>query len=350
MNHKIKIVRTNRELACPHIDSALRAIGAELILLPDNVSESQLVDEVREADLLLMCYTPITANVINEARKLKGIIKYGVGIDAIDIQAAKSRQIPIANIPAYAEETVAEGAFAMLIALAKKLLPIHHTMQTKGWAWPTSPWMGNDIAGKTLGIIGLGRIGRNMARMAGAGFRANVLGYDPHVSEDTMGEAGVQKQADLHMMLRRCDFVSVHCVLNDDTHHLLGEAEFESMKSTALLINTSRGAVINEQALLQALQAKQISGAGLDVFSQEPLSLSDHPLSEMYQMDNVILTPHLTFYTQESMQRLEAETLMRCFEVLEGRLMQVSSQDPRLLSQEYGVIFNSEYELTRPVR
>ena len=339
MENKIKIVRTDRELECPEVDSALRASGAELVLLPESVSESRLVEAVRDADLLLMCYTPITARVINKTEKLKAIIKYGVGIDAIDIDAAKARRIPVVNIPEYAEETVAEGAFTMMIALAKKLVPIHNAMQQEGWAWPESRWLGGDIAGKTLGIIGTGRIGRSMARMAGSGFRAKVLGYDPGVSEEAMRDAGISKVESLHDMLGDCDFVSVHCVLNDDTYDLVGEAEFACMKPTAFLINTCRGAVVNEQAMLNALKAGRIAGAGLDVYCQEPVAHSGHALSELYAMSNVILMPHLTFYTRESMQRLEQETLQRCFEALEGKPLRVKSRDPRLLSQEHGVRF-----------
>jgi D-3-phosphoglycerate dehydrogenase len=339
VENKIKIVRTDRELECPEVDSALRASGAELVLLPESVSESRLVEAVRDADLLLMCYTPITARVINKTEKLKAIIKYGVGIDAIDIDAAKARRIPVVNIPEYAEETVAEGAFTMMIALAKKLVPIHNAMQQEGWAWPESRWLGGDIAGKTLGIIGTGRIGRSMARMAGSGFRAKVLGYDPGVSEEAMRDAGISKVESLHDMLGDCDFVSVHCVLNDDTYDLVGEAEFACMKPTAFLINTCRGAVVNEQAMLNALKAGRIAGAGLDVYCQEPVAHSGHALSELYAMSNVILMPHLTFYTRESMQRLEQETLQRCFEALEGKPLRVKSRDPRLLSQEHGVRF-----------
>ena len=147
MKNTTRIVRTDRELECPEVDSALRASGAELVLLPESVSEAELVEEARAADLLLMCYTPITAKVIENAAKLKAIVKYGVGIDAIDIDAAKARRIPVVNIPEYAEETVAEGAFAMMIALAKQLIPIHNAMQEDGWAWPESRWLGGDIAG-----------------------------------------------------------------------------------------------------------------------------------------------------------------------------------------------------------
>ncbi len=334
-----KIVRTDQELECPRIDEVLRARGAELVLLPDAVSEDRLTQETRDADLLLMCYTPVTARVIGEARKLKGIIKYGVGIDAIDIEAAKSRGIPVVNIPEYAEETVAEGAFAIMIALAKKLMPMHRAMQNEEWLWPTSRWMGSDLAGKTLGLVGVGRIGRSMARMAGAGFRIRVLGYDPHVGEADMRAAGVEKLTGLRGMLAQCDFVSVHCVLNAETRHLIGEAELGCMKPTASLINVSRGAIIDEAALLRALREKRIAAAGLDAYSQEPLARSGHPLSGLYSMDNVVLMPHLTFYTREAMQRLEDETLERCFEVLEGRPVLVKSKDPRLTSQSRGVTF-----------
>ncbi|MCP4979462.1 MAG: C-terminal binding protein [Gammaproteobacteria bacterium] len=337
----MKIVRTDRELECPQVDEALLATGAELVLLAESVSESELVEAVRDADLLLMCYTAITAEVINSATRLKAIIKYGVGIDAIDIEAAKTRRIPIVNIPEYAEETVAEGAFSLMIALAKKLIPVHNTMQQDGWAWPTAIWMGGDLAGKTLGLIGVGRIGRSMARMAGSGFRMQVLGYSPHTSTEDMHNFGVARIEDLRDMLVQCDFVSVHCVLNEETRDLIGKAEFSSMKSSAFLINTSRGAVVNEQELLNALKTGQIAGAGLDVFSQEPVTQSGHLLSELYQMENVILMPHLTFYTRESMARLEAETLQRCFEALNGKPLQISSQDPRLLSQQHGVSFVS---------
>ena len=118
------IVRTDRELEMPRLDAALRAAGHELVLLPDGVSEEELARELLEAELLLMCYTPVTARAIESAAKLRGIVKYGVGIDAIDIEAAKRRGIAVVNVPEYAEETVAEGAFALLLALAKKLMPI----------------------------------------------------------------------------------------------------------------------------------------------------------------------------------------------------------------------------------
>jgi D-3-phosphoglycerate dehydrogenase len=337
MKKQIKIIRTDQELECPHLDKALRDTGANLVLLPDGISEADLILQSRDADLILMCYTPITAKVIDGAKKLKGIVKYGVGIDAIDITAARARNIPVVNIPEYAEETVAEGAFTLMIALAKKLVPMQAAMKTDGWIWPTADWIGSDISGKTVGLVGVGKIGKSMARMVGLGFGAKVLGYGPHTTKEEMSSVGVKKYDDLCEMIKECDFISIHCVLNKETHHLIGDKELRCMKPTAMLINVSRGAIVDEIALVKALQEGRISGAALDVYSQEPLNLSDHPMRDLFNMDNVILSPHLTFYTHEAMKRLEDETFERCLEVLEGRSVTLKSKDPRLTVQTHGV-------------
>jgi D-3-phosphoglycerate dehydrogenase / 2-oxoglutarate reductase len=335
----MKIVRTDAELELPRVDRRLREHGATLIVLPETTSTGELGDAMRDADLLLMCYASIPARVIDEATRLKGIVKYGVGIDAIDIDAAMRKGVPVVNVPEYAEETVAEGAVALMLALAKKFKPIEREMETRGWAWPTAPWLATDVAGKTLGLVGVGRIGTNVARMAGQGFRMKVLGFDPHVDAATMARIGVEKCDTLRDMLARCDIVSVHAVLSRETRHLLGERELAGMKRGAYLVNVSRGAIVDEAALVRALERKQIAAAALDVYEREPLARSAHPLSPLYAMDNVILWPHLTFYTAEAMQRLEDETLERCFEILEGRPVLVKSRDPRLRAQVTGVRF-----------
>ena len=180
--------------------------------------------------------------------------------------------------------------------------------------------------------------------MAGAGFRARVIGYDPSASRQEMAAAGVEKVDDLHDMLAQCDFVSIHCVLKPETRHLIGEPELRCMKRSAFLINSARGALVDEEALLAALKENRIAGAGLDVFSREPLSLSGHSLSELFEMDNVLLSPHLTFYTHEAMQRLEEEVLQRCREILSGQPVLVKSRDARLVSQRHGVVFGSQAE------
>jgi len=335
----MKVVRTDRELQMPRTDAWLRDAGHELVLLPDGVGEAALAEALAGAEILLMCYTPVTRRVIEAAPRLRGIVKYGVGIDAIDIPAAMEHGVAVVNIPEYAEETVAEGAFALMIALAKRLPALGAEMAEQGWAWPEPQWLGRDIAAATVGIVGLGRIGRSMARMAGAGFRARVIAYDPHVDAAAMHEAGAEKVADLHALLAQSDYVTLHATLGAGTRQMIGAAEFAAMKPGAVLINVARGALVDEAALVAALDSGHLGGAGLDVFSAEPLALDGHPLSTLFGRPNVILTPHLTFYTHEAMDRLERETMARCRELIEGRPVTVTSQDPRLRAQGAGVVF-----------
>ena len=332
-----KVVRTDRELEMSMVDEALRQWGAQLVILPDGTPADVLTRELADADVLLMCYAKITRSMLQGATRLKAIVKYGVGIDAIDIDAARERGIAVVNVPAYAEETVAEGAFSLLMGLFKRFKPLQHAMQTQGWAWPESRWLAQDLAGKTLGLVGCGRIGRSMARMAGA-FRMRVLAYDPHVPQSHW-PAGVQRCDSLAQMLPQCDAVSLHCVLNAQTRSLIGERELALMKTSAFFVNVSRGELVDEAALVAALQGGLIAGAALDVFGQEPLALQGHPMSALFGMDNVLLWPHLTFYTREAMQRLEDETLQRCWEALAGEPVTVSSMDPRLRAQTHGVRF-----------
>jgi D-3-phosphoglycerate dehydrogenase len=168
-----------------------------------------------------------------------------------------------------------------------------------------------------------------------------VLGFDPFVHCETMRRAGVEKCEHLTDLLPLADFVSLHAVLTPNTRHLIGRGELGLMKSSAILINVSRGALVDEAALVDALLSGRIAGAGLDVFSQEPLSLSGHPLSRLFDLPNVLLTPHLTFYTREAMERLERETLERCDELIDGRPVLVKSRDPRLRVQSHGVVFTN---------
>lgn len=337
----MKIVRTDAELHTPHIDRTLREWGHELVLLPDGISEQEFSTEIVDTDLLLMCYTPVTRSVLEAAGSLRGIVKYGVGIDAIDIDAAKARGIVVVNVPEYAEETVAEGAFALLIALAKKLMPLDRHMQDTGWAWPEPQWIGTDIAGKTVGLIGFGKIGRSMARMAGAGFRARVIAYDPYTPAEEMAVSDVEKVDDLQVLMRESDFVSIHCTLSPETRHLIGERELRAMKPGAFLINVSRGAIVDEAALTQVLNEGGIGGAGLDVFGCEPLNKTDHPMASLFDHPLVILSPHLTFYTEGAMTRLEAETLQRCNEILQGLPVTIKSTDLRLRGQDKLAVYQS---------
>ena len=325
----MKIVRTDAELVLPTLDDRLRQSGHDLVLLPDGVSEDVLCAELSDADILMMCYTPITRRVIEVAPKLRGIIKYGVGIDAIDIAAARDHGVTVVNTPEYAERTVAEGAFLLLLALRRKLPGLLGKMAQDGWAWPEARWLGNDIAGMTLGIVGLGRIGQSMARMAGAGFGARVVAYDPLQPQQVFDASGVTRVSSLDALLAMADAVSLHTVLNKETRHMIGAPELARMKPGALLVNVSRGELLDETALVEALDHGHLGGAGLDVFAREPLT-RDHPL---FDRPNVILLPHLTFWTVEAMARLEEDVEARLREMIEGRPVTIRSTDPRLKNQ-----------------
>jgi D-3-phosphoglycerate dehydrogenase len=324
----MKIVRTDAELHLPTLDARLRAEGHDLTLLPDGIPEDDLIAATRDVDILMMCYTPVTRRVIAAAPKLRGIVKYGVGIDAIDIPAAKEHGVTVVNVPEYAETTVAEGAFLLMLALLRKLPALTATMRNDGWTWPEPRWLGRDVAGLTLGIVGLGRIGQSMARMAGAGFGARILAHDPHQPDAVFAAAGAEKVPP-HDLLARSDVVSLHTVLTPETRHLIGAPELAAMKPSALLINVSRGELIDQPALVAALDAGRIAGAGLDVFAREPLTRA----SPLLGRDNVLLLPHLTFWTHEAMQRLEEDTYARLTELIEGRPVLVRSNDPRLQGQ-----------------
>ncbi|MEM9602449.1 MAG: C-terminal binding protein [Pseudomonadota bacterium] len=329
----MKIVRTDAELALPTLDARLTDAGHEIVLLPDGVSEDTLIAALADADILMMCYTPITRRVINAAPQLRGILKYGVGIDAIDIPAAKAHGIPVVNIPTYGERTVAEGAFLLLLALLRKLPALHETVQRTGWSWPEPRWLGRDMSGLTLGIVGFGRIGQALAHMARAGFGTRVLAYDPHQPDRIFTDATVERTNSLDTLLATADAVSLHAVLQPETRHLIGAAEFARMPPDALLINVSRGELVDEAALIDALDSGRLGGAGLDVYATEPLN-ANHPL---LGRPNVIALPHLTFWTADAMRRLEDDAHARLQEMITGAPVRVHSRDPRLQGQANAV-------------
>ncbi len=309
---KPKILRTDAELFI--IEQYMAELGAVAeVVTAENDTADVLARAAVDAEVILTCYAEIPARVIEAAPGLKGIVKYGVGVDNIDVEAATRAGVAVVNCPDYGSETVADHAFALLIGLARRLTVIDRAMREKAWVWPGPEFLAVDLTGKTLGLIGLGRIGRAMARR-GAGFGMELIASDPYVDAETMHDLGVEPAA-LDALLARADFVSIHCVLTPETRGLLGAGELARMKESAFLIDVSRGAIVDEAALVAALQGERIAGAGFDVFPDEPLK-PGHPL---LGMDTVILTPHLAWYTREAFERVERQTLDSILDVLAGR-------------------------------
>jgi D-3-phosphoglycerate dehydrogenase len=275
---------------------------------------AQLAEACREIEGLVTSSTPISAAMLEQAPHLRVVSTVGVGYDNIDVAACTRRGIMVTNTPGVVTEATADLSFALLIAVARRLVEADRYVRDGHWRhWAWGCMWGTDLVGKTLGILGFGRIGQAVARRA-RGFSMRVLYHDtqgPIANREQ--ELGAQF-VDRETLLREADFLSVHVPLAPDTHHLVSFAEFALMKPTAFLINTSRGKVVEEAALVEALKSKRIAGAGLDVFEFEP---QIHP--DLLAMPNVVVTPHMgtaTAETRLAMAMMAAENLL---DALSGR-------------------------------
>jgi len=285
--------------------------GIELVVI-QSYDEDALIAGCRDVDGILNQYAQLTGRIINSLEKCKIITRYGIGYDNIDVNAATGRGIVVTNVPVYALEEVAEHAIALLMALARKVVPLDISVKNKIWDYKIAKpaYM---ITGKTLGLVGFGNIARNVARRA-YGLGLHMLAYDPYIEKQEMDNFSVRK-VDLDELLRKSDFVSTHVPLMTSTRHMIGKREFELMKSSAYLINVSRGPVIDEKSLFEALVDKKIAGAALDVLEKEPVE-PDNPL---LKLENVILSPHAAWYTEESEIKLRTIAATDVARVITGQ-------------------------------
>ncbi len=293
----------------------LNKVGANLFEAR-GTTEDELIQLLQDADGILIGGGGdqyVSRNIIENVPKVKAIVRYGIGVDNIDVQAATEQGIVVANIPDFCIEEVANHTIMLLLASTKKLTLFHDELRKGNWARHLMPPMVS-IYGQTLGLIGFGNIARATARKAKE-FHLRVMAYDPYASKADAWEQGVELlRADLPRLLRQADFVSIHCPLVDETRHILGEKEFKIMKPTAFVINTSRGPVVDEEALIKALQEGWIAGAALDVFEKEPLDAG----SPLLRMDNVIVTPHTAGYSDVGYVALRTRVGQEMARVLTG--------------------------------
>ncbi len=262
-------------------------------------TEEDVIRVAADADALMVSFVPVTARVLDALPKVRGILRYGVGYDNVDIPAATARGVWVANVPDYCIPDVADHALAMLLTLARKLPVLDASVRRGEWAAVKTSKPIYRLEGRTLGLIGMGRIGREVARRA-HGFGLKVIVADKYLSAGKAAEAGVTL-VELDALIRTSDYISIHAPLTPETHHLVNAERLGMMKPSALLVNVSRGPIVDTVALAQALHAGEIAGAGIDVFEKEPLE-ADHLIRSA---PNTVLAAHAAWYSEEAMAQLQ---------------------------------------------
>ncbi len=292
----------------------LKEKGYEIDINPEDkvLSREELLDALKQKEydaVLCLLTDKIDGEVFDAAPKAKIFANYAVGFNNIDLDAAKEKGVMITNTPGVLTETVAEYTFTLLLAIAHRLTEADRFTRAgnyKGWA--PMLLLGTDLSKKTLGIVGLGRIGSRVANHAVKGFGMRVLYYDIKRNEEFEKEYGAEFRESVEGVMKDADFVSVHVPLLESTKGLINKERFAAMKPTAFFVNTSRGQVVDEEALVEALQNKTIKGAAIDVYEKEP-----NLTPGLTELDNVIITPHIASATEETrskMSDLAAENLI----------------------------------------
>jgi D-3-phosphoglycerate dehydrogenase len=295
------------KLEAPGLD-LLRQASLELDNRP-GLTGAALEEALRAADgVIVRSGTRITAALLENPGKLRAVVRAGVGVDNIDVAAATRRGIVVMNTPGGNTVSTAEHTVTLLMALARHI-PAADASVRQG-KWERGKFVGTQLAGKTLGVVGLGRIGREVARRA-AGLDMKVVGFDPFLAPERAAQLGIESVAGLGELLPRCDFLTVHTPLTDETRDLIGAPQLAQLRKGARVLNGARGGIINEEALAEALRSGHLAGAALDVFVQEPPP-ADHPL---LQLPGVVVTPHLGASTVEAQTSvaLEAAQLLTDF-------------------------------------
>lgn len=277
-------------------------------------SSEELTMLLRGADGAITLVTDtITADVLDKEPQLIVVSNFAVGYDNIDADAATARGVAVCNTPGVLTETTADFAFALLMAAARRVVEGADYVRAGKWrTWGPTLLLGRDVHGATIGIIGFGRIGKEMAKRA-RGFDMTILAYDAYRDEQAAEELGVTF-VELNDLLKRSDFVTLHCALTDETHHLIGQREFELMKPEAILINAARGPVVDTDALVEALRDRQILAAALDVTDPEPIP-ADHPL---VAMANCLIEPHIASASVTTRNKMATLAVQNCLAVLWG--------------------------------
>jgi len=288
----------------------LSAVEGE-IMLAGGGTPAEIIELAPRADAILTCWKDVPPEALDIAPDCKVVSRYGIGLDNIPIGRATELGMLVTNVPDFCLEEVSDHVMALLLATARQLLPLARNPDRSDWTRET-PRPIPRVRGQTLGLIGFGNIARALVPKA-LGFGLRVIAYTPRLRQSDAPE-GVEVTNDLAALLSTSDYISIHCPLTEETAHIIDEAALAQMKSSALLINTSRGGVIDEEARIRALQDGRIGGAALDVTDPEPPS-ADNPL---LALENVIVTPHAAFYSVAATAELARKAAANVVTVLQG--------------------------------
>jgi D-3-phosphoglycerate dehydrogenase / 2-oxoglutarate reductase len=289
----------------------LARAGVEMVVSPSG-EEGDLLRLAPDCDAILNCFARVSPAVLRAAKRCLHVSRYGIGVDSIAVDVATELGIIVTNVPAFCVDEVAEHALGLMLACARKIPAYDRSVKSGKWDNLSGRPI-HRVKGATLGIIGCGKIGRALVRKA-SGFELHFLAYDPLLPTKARDIPGVEF-VDLDTLLRISDFVSIHCPLTQETKGLIGEDELRKMKPTAYLINCARGPIVDVPALAVALREGWIAGAGLDVLPQEPPS----PSNPLLARDNAILTPHASFYSEQSLRELQTRAAEEVARVLTGQ-------------------------------
>ncbi len=292
-------------------EAVLREIDAELVVrtFPD---EQAAISDLSAADGIMVNLFPMTARVIGSLARCRVLSRYGVGYDNVDVEAATKKGIWVTRVPDYSLDDVSDQALALLMACVRKIAYKDRRIRQGGWNLQKDQPC-HRVSGKTLGLVGYGAIARMLHRKVSGLALARVLVHDPYVRDDVVRKAGAEP-CGLENLLAESDYVSVHVPLTDQTRGIIGQKQLRLMKRSALLVNTSRGPVVDEAALAEALADGRIAGAGLDVFEKEPLP-ADSPLRKL---DTAVLSDHTGWYSEESLVELKTKAARNVAAVLAG--------------------------------
>lgn len=280
--------------------------GFEYITL-DCADEAEVIDKCQDADAILVVYTKITASIINSLPKCKVIIRFGIGYDVIDVAAATKKGIFVCNIPDYCIEEVATHTVAMLLDISRKVTFYNNDVKAGRWVVADGYTL-HRLSNQTIGFVGFGNIARQAARYMAA-FGSNIIAYDPFLPEEVF-ESNHVTQVDFDTLLSQSDIISLHLPLFDNTYHIIDKAAIAKMKDGAKLVNTSRGPLICEDALLEAVNSGKLTAAALDVVEFEPLTEANYRL---FESGRIVVSPHAAFSSEESMDdMLEKIALTAC--------------------------------------